>query len=318
MGSANGTVLDSPRPSDHVIGTRSGRPAAPGAPLPFDPAERFGHSATMAGDLIYAGALFVSGLASGFAGGLFGIGGGLLRVPLFLYLFPLFGVASDVTMHVAAGTSLAVAVPGTISACRAQHQAGNMDMSFVKSWVPALLVGVLVGLGVQRFAPSHALILVFAVVLFLQSLQMLIGRDKLHFASRVPMGPGRWVIAAFIGALSVALGISGGAFTTPTLVALSYPLRRALAVSTATALSVASVGAIGSVVNGFGNSQLPRFSLGYVDVLAVAVMVPAVLVTSPMGVRMASRMSKDLLSRIFAIFLMIVAADMAFDFFDRH
>ncbi len=272
----------------------------------------------MTGDIVYAATLFASGLASGFAGGMFGIGGGLLRVPLFLYLFPAFGVAPEVTMHMAAGTSLAVAVPGTISACRTQHQSGNMDMSFVRSWVPALLVGVLVGLGVQRFAPSHVLILVFSVVLFLQSLQMLIGRDKLHFSSRVPTGPVRWLIAAFIGALSVALGISGGAFTTPTLVALTYPLRRALAVSTATALSVASVGAVGSVVNGYGNPDLPHFSLGYVDVLAVAVMIPAVLLTSPMGVRTANRMSKDLLSRIFAIFLMIVAADMAFDFFERH
>lgn len=269
-------------------------------------------------DFIYAGALLASGLASGFAGGLFGIGGGLLRVPIFLYLFPAFGVAPEVTMHMAAGTSLAVAVPGTISACRAQHQSGNMDMEFVKSWVPALLVGVLVGLGVQRFAPSHALILVFAGVMFLQSLQMLIGRDRLHFASSVPTGPGRWCIASFIGALSVTLGISGGAFTTPTLVAMTYPLRRAIAVSTATALSVASVGTIGSVVNGLGNARLPQFSLGYVDLLAVVVMIPAVLLTSPMGVRAGNRMSKDMLSRIFAIFLMIIAADMAFDFFERR
>jgi len=272
----------------------------------------------MHGDLIYAGTLLGAGLASGFAGGLFGIGGGLLRVPIFLYIFPAFGVAPEVTMHMAAGTSLAVAVPGTISACRAQHRSGNMDMSFVASWVPALLVGVLIGLGVQRFAPSHVLVLVFAVVLFGQSLQMLIGGDRLRFGSRVPTGLVRWLIAAFIGALSVALGISGGAFTTPTLVAMTYPLRRALAVSTATALSVATVGAIGSVMNGIGRTDLPHFSLGYVDVLAVAVMIPAVLFAAPIGVRTANRMSQTLLSRSFAIFLMIVAADMAFDFFDAR
>lgn len=272
----------------------------------------------MDGDIAYAGALLASGLASGFAGGLFGIGGGLLRVPIFLYLFPVFGVAPEVTMHMAAGTSLAVAVPGTISACRAQHQSGNMDIDFVRSWVPALLIGVMAGLGIQRVAPGHVLVLVFACVMFLQSLQMLIGRDKLHFSSSVPTGIGRWSIAAFIGALSVTLGISGGAFTTPTLVAMTYPLRKAIAVSTATALSVASVGAVGSLVNGFGSNNLPKFSIGYIDVLAVAVMTPAVLLTSPMGVRVGNRMSKDLLTRIFAIFLMIIAADMAFDFFDRR
>ena len=272
----------------------------------------------MTGDLIYAGTLLVAGLTSGFAGGLFGVGGGILRVPIFLILFPAFGVAPEMVMHMAAGTSLAVAVPGTISASRAQHQSGNMDMDFVKSWVPALLVGVLIGLFVQRFAPGHLLILVFAVVMFLQSVQMLVGRDKLHVSSSVPIGIGRWAIASFIGGLSVTIGISGGALTTPTLVAMSYPLRRALAVSTATALSVSSVGTIGSVANGIGQSHLPHFSLGYVDVMAVAIMVPAVLFTSPLGVRAANRMSQDLLSRSFGIFLMLVSFDMAFDFFNQR
>lgn len=272
----------------------------------------------MENDLVYAAALLASGLASGFAGGLFGIGGGLLRVPIFLYLFPAFGISAEITMHLAAGTSLAVAVPSSISACRAQHQAGNLDMSFLRGWVPALLVGVLGGLAVQRFAPSHVLILVFAVVLFLQSLQMMVGRDKIRFSSHMPSGPILWGLASSIGALSVALGISGGAFTTPTLVAMTYPLRKALAVSTATALSVATVGAVGSLLNGLGNPHLPKFTVGYVDLLAVAIMIPAVLVTAPMGVRTANRMNQDHLSRFFAIFLMIVAADMAFDFFDRH
>lgn len=269
-------------------------------------------------DLTYAGALLISGLASGFAGGLFGIGGGILRVPIFIYLFPFFGVAQDVTMHMAAGTSLAVAVPTTISGCWAQHKAGNMDWSFVRSWVPALLVGVLGGLVFQRYAPGHVLILIFAVVLLLQSLQMLVGRDKLHFGSEVPTGPIRWIIASVIGGLSVAIGISGGAFTTPTLVALSYPIHRALAVATATSLCVSSVGTVGSIWNGLPSTQLPKFSLGYVDLLAVAIMIPTVLIMAPLGVKLANRMSKEKLSRVFAIFMMLIAADMAFDFFDRH
>lgn len=267
---------------------------------------------------MYAGCLVAAGLASGFAGGLFGVGGGILRVPIFLYLFPAFGVAPEVTMHLAAGTSLAVAVPSMLSACRTQYESGNMDMEFVKSWVPAILVGVLIGLGVQRYAPGHILILIFAVVLFLQAIQMWVGREKLHFGNHVPTGAGRWSIAAFIGALSVALGISGGAFTTPTLVGLAYPLRKAIAVSSATALSVSSVGAIGSVVNGLGVSDLPHFSLGYVDVLAVAVMVPTVMFTAPIGVRTGNRLSHDVLSKSFAVFMLFISADMAFDFFERR
>lgn len=268
-------------------------------------------------DLTYAGALLVSGLASGFAGGLFGIGGGLLRVPIFIYLLPTFGVAHDVTMHVAAGTSLAVAVPTTAAGCWAQHKAGNLEWSFVRSWVPALLVGVLGGLAVQRYAPGRILILVFAIVLFLQSLQMLSGGTRLHFASSVPSGLPRWLIAALIGALSVAIGISGGAFVTPTLSGFGYPIHRALAIATATSLAVSSLGTVGSIVNGIPSTDLPKFSLGYVDLLAVVIMIPAVLVTAPLGVRVANRTSQKKLTRVFAIFMILIAADMTFDFFNR-
>ena len=42
------------------------------------------------------GVFALVGLASGFASGLFGIGGGIVRIPLFVYLLPLFGVAHSV------------------------------------------------------------------------------------------------------------------------------------------------------------------------------------------------------------------------------
>ena len=64
------------------------------------------------------------GLASGFASGLFGIGGGIVRIPLFVYLLPLFGVAHSVMMHVAVGTSMALVLPSAIASTRKQVALG--------------------------------------------------------------------------------------------------------------------------------------------------------------------------------------------------
>jgi uncharacterized protein len=60
------------------------------------------------------------GLASGFASGLFGIGGGIVRIPIFVYLLPLFGVAQPVLMHVAVGTSMALVLPSAVASTRKQ------------------------------------------------------------------------------------------------------------------------------------------------------------------------------------------------------
>jgi uncharacterized membrane protein YfcA len=81
----------------------------------------------------------------GFVSGLFGIGGGIVRIPLFVYLLPLFGVAQSVMMHVAVGTSMALVLPSAIAATRKQLALGNLDLAFFRTWAVGILIGVLVG-----------------------------------------------------------------------------------------------------------------------------------------------------------------------------
>src|SRR5262249_59294081 len=82
-------------------------------------------------DLAMRIAVFVAvGLGSGFLSGLFGVGGGIIRIPIFLRLLPLFGVAHPVVMHVAVGTSIALVLPAAVAATRKQIALGNPVPSF--------------------------------------------------------------------------------------------------------------------------------------------------------------------------------------------
>ena len=47
----------------------------------------------------------------GFSAGLFGIGGGLISVPVLFYIFGALGISNDYLMHLAVGTSFAIIVP---------------------------------------------------------------------------------------------------------------------------------------------------------------------------------------------------------------
>ena len=80
------------------------------------------------------GAFALAGLASGFSSGLFGIGGGIVRIPIFVYLLPLFGVPSPVLMHVALGTSMALILPSALASTRKQVALGNLDLAFFRTW----------------------------------------------------------------------------------------------------------------------------------------------------------------------------------------
>lgn len=261
--------------------------------------------------LLYVAALMAAGLASGFAGGLFGIGGGILRVPIFLYLFPLFGVRPGVVMHMAAGTSLALAVPTALMSAARYRRDGTLDAALLRTWIPALMGGVIVGTAAARVAPAHALVGAFALVLFVVAVEMMIAPDDFHLAEDVPTGPVRYVMASSIGALSTVLGLSGGALTTPILVMCRYPMHRAIAVSAASAMMIAVLGTMGALVNGMGVPGRTAYSAGYVELLAVVALLPTVGVAAPLGVRAAAHLDAARLRRVFGVFLACVAADMA-------
>lgn len=258
----------------------------------------------------YVLSLLAAGIASGFIAGLFGVGGGIIRIPIFLFLFPIFGIHADVLMHLAAGTSLTLALPSSIMASRAQYKAGKLDLGFLKTWVPALVVGVIIGLFVMRYVSSRFLEQVFAIVILLVSIQMFFTGNDFKLTKEFPGSVLKSIMAVLIGALSTMMGLTGGSFTTPTLTAFGYPIHRSVAVATAGGFFISIVGAAGSYINGIGIPGRPDLSVGYIDITAVLVMIVPIIIMAPQGVRLANHLSKERLRKIFSIFLFLVALDM--------
>src|SRR6201997_1353610 len=83
-----------------------------------------------------------AGALSGFLAGVFGIGGGAVLVPVFYECFRLAGVPLEVRMPLCVGTSLAVIIPTSISAFRAQYLRGAVDMDVLKVWWLPIIIGV--------------------------------------------------------------------------------------------------------------------------------------------------------------------------------
>lgn len=257
---------------------------------------------------VYFGALILAGLASGFAGGLFGIGGGLLRIPIFLYLFPAFEVGSTSVFHLAAGTSLALAIPTSAMSTWRQNRDSQLDLAFMRTWIPPLLVGVCLGIVGSYFTSGDVLRWVFLGVLVVMMVYSALP-DRPRLAESVPVGATRAALAASIGAFSSLLGLTGGVFTTPALLAFGQPIHRAVAVSTAGSLAISVVATAGMIGSGLDAPNRTAYSLGYVDLLAVAAATPAVLVSAPWGVRLANRLPERPLEIAFALLLLVMIID---------
>lgn len=262
--------------------------------------------------LAMAAVLFGSGLVAGFAGGLLGVGGGIVLVPVLFQVFTFLGVDESVRMQLAAGTSLATIIPTSIRSALAHHKKGAIDIALLRTWVPMVLVGVLSGILIARFASSDVLSGVFAVVALLVALNLGLSREGFHIASRLPRGPVGQIIPLFIGSLSSLMGIGGGTIGVPLLTLFNYPIRLAVATGAALGLIISVPGTVGFVIAGLGAGVDLPGTLGYVNVLGFAAIIPATMWMAPKGARMAHSIPPRVLRMVFGTFLLVTSLRMSY------
>lgn len=263
--------------------------------------------------LISIAVLLVCGLFAGFLAGLLGIGGGVIFVPCFYFIFYyFFQVPADTAVVVATGTSLLCMIPTSISAARSQYKRGNMNLEVIKNWSVAMLVGVAVGTVVAKFWGGKWLAVLFGTVMVINSLNMLFrAKAKAAFDS-LPGRHAQNLIAFCIACFSSMLGIGGGTLTVPVLSACSVKPHTAIGTSSAVSLFVCVPGALLMILMNITATpaDAPIGTLGLVNVLAAVCVVPISILAAPMGVRIGKNIAPVTLKRIFAVALFIVSVRM--------
>ncbi len=262
-------------------------------------------------DLLLRIAIFaLVGLVSGFVAGLFGIGGGTIRMPIFIYLFPWLGIAHPVMMHIATATSMALVIPSAIASSRKHYKLGDLDVGLFKTWAIGLLIGAVIGSILLPFGSTEVLQALFSIYIILVGSYIALGHGRFSLGQEPPKGGKTVGLSSVVGFIAAMTGTSGGTLTTPILSAFNMHLERAMAIAAATGLITGTVGAIGGIVNGWNAKDLPAYSLGYVDIVIFLVMMPTVMIAAPVGVSVSHKMNERTLQLIYAILLIVVGIDL--------
>ena len=252
----------------------------------------------------------VVGLVSGFFAGLFGIGGGTIRMPIFIYLFPWLGIAHPVMMHVATATSMALVIPSAIASTRKHYKLGDLDLGLFKTWAIGLFIGVVIGSILLPFGSTEILQALFSIYIVLVGFYIAFSHGRFSIGQEPPKGAKMVGISSVVGLIAAMTGTSGGTLTTPILSAFNMQLERAMAISAATGLITGTVGAAGAIIGGWNAKELPAYSLGYVDVVIFIVMVPTVMIGAPIGVSVSHKMNERTLQLTYALLLIIIGIDL--------
>ena len=258
------------------------------------------------------GSLCLAGAIAGITSGLFGNGGGFVVVPALLAVFPLFISEQSSLMYVAVGTSLATIVVSSARSVQAHHARGAVDFHVLRDWALWLVIGVAVGLWIASAVDSRRLVIVFAAGVLAYSFYFLFpglfARGGRVFS--MPTGIFRASLASFLGGFSALLGIGGGTITVMTMVMCNRPVHQAVATAAGVGFIIGLPGAVGFLVMGLGEPNLPPGSIGYINLPALAAICALSLVTAPIGARWAHSLNEVMLKRAFGVYLVIVSISM--------
>jgi uncharacterized membrane protein YfcA len=245
------------------------------------------------------------GACAGVLAGLFGVGGGIIIVPVLVFSFTLQGFDSSVLTHLAVGTSLATIVFTSIQSVRAHHRVGAVRWA-VFAW---MTVGILIGAGLGSLTAStiagpnlQKIIGVFAILVAIQM--------ALDFKPKATQGmpgkPGLTVAGIVIGWASAIFGIGGGSLTVPFLTWRGLTMQQAVATSSACGFPIAIASAISFMIIGWHDPLLPPHSLGFVYLPALIGIAVTSMFFARFGARLAHKLSPRLLKRLFALLLVVV------------
>lgn len=257
-------------------------------------------------------AMLSAGACAGFTAGLFGIGGGFVVVPVLLVIFNKMGVADNVAVHLAIGTSLATIITTSLRAARSHSKRNAVDFTVVKSWAPWIILGVVVGLVIASDADASLLVGVFGAGVLLLSVHFLFPNWLAHkrLNKTMPEGRAKATLATFLGGISALLGIGGGTITVLTMTLSNRPIHQAIGTASAFGALIAIPGTLGFIIIGWGKTGLPLGSLGYVNAIGWGAISAISLLTAPLGAKVAHNLNPNMLKRAFGIYLVVTGTFM--------
>ncbi len=257
--------------------------------------------------------LMCLGAVAGFMAGLLGVGGGLIIVPSLYFIFSIYqndmGFDSAYLMHISVGTSLASIIFTGPSSSFAHYKKGSVDFSLVRTIGFGIICGAALAAWFANYLNVNSMRFIFASIVLILAIIMILGvKHSYIYKSRCKsLNSIAGIVIGFISALA---GIGGATLSVPYMNFRGVPIHIAVGTASALGVVIAIFGSIGFVIIGLGQSNLPPFSWGYINLFALVFIVATSIIFAPIGAFAAHKISVKKLKLIFAAFMILVALNM--------
>lgn len=239
------------------------------------------------------------GALAGFMGGLLGLGGGGILVPLLASAFARQGMPPEQALHTALGTALTCMIVSSTASLRAHAAQANVDWRIAAGMAPGIVLGALLVTQFAQRLDAAAISLFFSLFMLLVAARLYVDWQPARSHSP-PRLPGLLGAGAGIGAVSALAAVGGGFLTVAYLNYKRVEMKRAVGTSAAIGLPIALAGTAGYMLAGWAESRGAPYALGYIHLPATAAIAAGSTLAAPLGARCSRRLPDVYLKRIFA------------------
>ncbi len=242
------------------------------------------------------------GAIAGLLAGLFGIGGGLVTIPLLIYAFGYLNIHSESLMHLVIGTSLCAMVFNTASSSISHIRKKAVSFYALKYVLPGVIIGAFIGVNVAKHIPSFTLEKVFGSFECLVGLYYLSG-FHIESKSHMPNGIVSLIIGTFFSCIAGIMGIGGGMFFVPIFHYYKLPFKNSIATGSVLSFSITLTAALTYLFSGI--QIKPHISFAYLYVPAFLTVGITTVFFAPVGAHLAHLINTKYLKRAFGILLIV-------------
>ena len=264
--------------------------------------------------ILFALVMALTAIPVGFSAGFFGIGGGLISVPVLFYIFGALGLSNDYLMHLAVGTSFAIIVPTSISSVLAHHKFKAVDFNIVKTYGLYAVFGAILGTIFASTLKTEQLILFFAIVTFFLGIYLIFLKEK-KIESNLNFKTHYKIFFGFIsGFVSAPMGIGGAIMNVPVLKFFGFSINRAIGSAAAVGFLIATTASIGFLITGNYKEINAPLSIGFINIPAFLIFVPITILMAKLGARTVHNIDKKLITKLFGLFNLLVSTRLFFEY----
>ena len=258
--------------------------------------------------------MIFTAIPAGFAAGLFGLGGGLITVPILFYIFTKAGINPAFIMHLSVGTSFGIIIPTALVSVLTHYQHNAVDFKVVRGFGLSVVTGVILGTILAANLKTKPLILYFTIVVYSLAFYLLFLKEKgdnldikIGFLAKTIAG----IISGFV---SAPMGIGGAVMNVPILKYFGYPINTAIGSAAAIGFVIASCGAIGFLLTGHLLEANIPLSIGFLNIPVFLIFFPITAYMARLGAQTSHRLDKKKLTKYFGIFLIFVGSRFLFEY----